>query len=79
MDVEYDLLHAVQALALMYDKRGRSFGDLKPEKLMMVGKVLKLVDFSSSLVQDQSMIIYDMLFHGYDVQSCMLRQLGHDL
>lgn len=75
MSVEYDLLHAVQALAIMYDKRGRSFG----EKLMMVGKVLKLVDCSSSLVQDQRMTIYDMLFHGYDVQSCMLRQLGHDL
>ncbi len=43
----------MQVLDLMFGKHGRTFGDLKPENVIMAGRTLKLVDFSSSVAPGQ--------------------------
>ncbi|KAL3137754.1 hypothetical protein ABBQ38_005017 [Trebouxia sp. C0009 RCD-2024] len=43
-------------LSCMHNKQQRTFGDVKPENLMMVGKTVKFVDWSSSLVGGQEAI-----------------------
>ena len=43
----------MQVLDLMFGKHGRTFGDLKPANVIMAGRTLKLVDFSSSVAPGQ--------------------------